>query len=302
MSNTDLWEFRYHPQVFDDIILHDSIKPVLANAMTEIPNMTLAGGPGIGKGTFIDVLIKTTGMDVLRLNGSDTNGVNDIRDRVKPYATAAGMGELKLVYINEADRLSIPAMDMLRELIEQVQDITRFILLCNYPERLTKELASRCPVFLYPDPPIKQVVMRCVDILKKENIKADMKDVVNLVKSTYPDIRHTINMLKFNVSNGILASDLNIVSVNEVYEEVLKAMLSGDPTAVRKVLRSNPIDYTKLYVYLFNKLMDTETEIFKKDFIAITEIAEGAYRDDHVAIKEINFMNVFFKIMRNGAI
>ena len=102
--------------------------------------------------------------------------------------------------------------------------------------------------------------------------------------------------------DGKLSSDLNIVSVNEVYEEVLTAMKSGDPSNVRKVLRSNPIDYTKLYTFLYDKMMTCEDSIFKNDFIAITEVAEGAYRDDIVAIKEINFIGVVLKMIRQGAI
>lgn len=299
----DLWEFKYSPKTFDDIILHDDIKDVLAKSLEEMPNMTIAGPPGCGKGTFMSVLIETKKPETLRLNGSDATGIDDIRDRVKPFAEAVGFeGEMKLVYINEADRLSLHAQDMLRDLIERVQDITRFILLCNYPERLTKELKSRCPVISFPDPPIKDIVLKCISILKSENVQYDNKDVVNLVKSTYPDIRHTINMLKFNVNDGILSSKLNIISVNEVYQEVLDAMLTGDPSNVRKVLRSNPIDYIKLYSFLYETLMDTDKSVFKNDFIAITEIAEGSYRNDIVAIKEIGFMNVFFKILKQDGI
>jgi len=301
--SSDLWEFKYAPNTFEEIILNNSMKPVLQLALQSMPNITLAGPPGCGKGTFMEVLKGSRDMEILRLNGSDANGVDDIRDRVKPFAEAAGFGEgLNLVYINEADRLSVNAQDMLRDLIERVQDITRFILLCNYPERLTDELKSRCPVIMFLDPPIKDIVLKCIDILKKEDVKFQNVDVVRLVKSTYPDIRHTINMLKLNVVDGILSSELNIVSVNEVYQEVLDAMLTGDPSAVRKVLRGNPIDYIKLYVFLFDKLMDVDETIFKNDFIAITEIAEAAYRDNVVAIKEINFMGAFFKLLGAGAL
>jgi len=301
--NTDLYEFVYAPKTFDEIILHPDIKDALKKVIDEIPNCTIAGPPGCGKGTLMSVLIKTNKIEVLRLNGSDTNGVDDIRDRVKPFAESMGFdGVLKLVYINEADRLSAAAQDMLRDLIERVQDITRFILLCNHPERITVEVKSRCPLIIFPDPPIKEIVLKCINILKSEKVTFENKDVISLVKSTYPDIRHTINMLKFNVSGGILSSKLNIVSVNEVYQEVLDAMLTGDMSNVRKVLRANPIDYTKLFVFLYEKLMSTDKEVFSNDFIAIAEIAEGAYRNDIVAIKEINFMNTYLKMLKQKAV
>ena len=211
-------------------------------------------------------------------------------------------GALKIVYINEADRLTTNAQDMLRDLIESVYDITRFILVCNYPERITKELKSRCPLVIFPDPPIKAVLLKCVHILKNESVSFGKESLVNLVKATYPDIRHTINMLKFNVIDGKLSSTLNIISVNEVYHNVLVAMKTGDAANIRKVLRSNPVDYTKLYSFLYETLIDAKDSIFKNDFVAITEVAEGAYRDDIVAIKEINFMNTFFKMLKKGAI
>ncbi len=304
MSDSNLWEFSHAPQTFDEIILHPDIKDALKKVITDIPNCTIAGPPGCGKGTTMSVLIKINKIEVLRLNGSDTNGVDDIRDRVKPFAESMGFdGTLKLVYINEADRLSIAAQDMLRDLIERVQDITRFILLCNYPERLTPEIKSRCPLIIFPDPPIKEIVLRCVDILNQEGVKFSNKDVITLVKSTYPDIRHTINMLKFNVNDGILSSKLNIISVNEVYQDVLNAMLSKNPSNVRKVLRSNPIDYIRLFSFLYEKMMENpDTNIFSNDFAVIIEIAEGAYRNDIVAIKEINFMNTYFKMIKQDII
>jgi DNA polymerase III delta prime subunit len=211
-------------------------------------------------------------------------------------------GTLKLVYINEADRLTVHAQDMLRDLIERVQDVTRFILVCNYPERITNEIKSRCPLIIFPAPPIKDVMLRCIDILGKEGVEFTNKDVANLVKTTYPDIRHTINMLKFNTKDGVLSSKLNIISVNEVYQEVLDAMMTKDPSEVRKVLRSNPIDYVKLYQFLFDKMMDAKESVFKNDFVAITEIAEGSYRNDIVAIKEINFIGVMMKMLKLDAI
>jgi len=303
MQNTDLWEFKYSPQTFDDMILDKSIESKLRQCLTTVPNMTLAGPPGIGKGTFMDILIKTVRPEIFRINGSDDTGVDAIRDKVKPFAESLGFSDtLKVVYINEADRLSPHAMDMLRDLIEKVHDITRFILLVNHPERITKEIYSRCPLLSFPDPPIKDIAEKCIDILKSEKVKYQTKDVINLVKSTYPDIRHSINMLKYNVINGELSSDINIISIDKVYDNILDAMLSKDPGILRKTLRSNPVDYTRLYSYLYNKIMDSEGDIFRNDMTAILTITEGAYRNDIVSIPEISFMNMYFKLLKGNAI
>ena len=301
--DTNLWEFKHKPKTFDEMILNESLKSKLEKCLVELPNMTLAGGPGVGKGTFMDILIQELKPEILKVNGSDETGVDGIRGRVKDFAGSGGFSDtLNIVYINEADRLSVHAMDMLRDLIEQVQDITRFILLCNHPERLTPELLSRCPLVMFPDPPLKEIAKKCINILKDEEIEYQTQDVINLVKGAYPDIRNTINSLKFNVIDGKLSSDINIIVVDEVYQEVLDAMLSRNPINVRKVLRSCPIDYTRLYNFLYNKLMTTDDEVFSNDPVAILHITESAYRDNLVAIKEVQFMNCYFKMLRDNAI
>jgi len=299
----DLWEFKYKPQTFDEIILHDSIKPKLKKCIDEVPNITIAGPPGIGKGTFMDVLINERKPEILRINGSDETGIDGIRDKVKPFAEAIGFSDtIKIVYINEADRISPHAQDMLRDLIEKVQDITRFILLCNHPERITKEILSRCPLIVFPDPPIKEIAKKCIHILKSENIEYNGQSVIDIVKSAYPDIRNTINTLKYNVVDGKLSTDIKIINVDQIYQDVIDAMKSCDPGNVRKVLRSNLVDYTRLYNYLYKLIIDSESDVFKNDMTAILHITEGAYRNDIVSIPEISFMNMYIKMLRDECI
>jgi DNA polymerase III delta prime subunit len=300
---TDLWEFKYKPQTFDEIILDERIKPKLKKVLDEVPNMTIAGPAGVGKGTFMDVLKEERHPEIMKINGSDETGVDAIRDRVKPFAESMGFSDkLKIVYINEADRLSPNAQDMLRDLIENVHDLTRFILLCNYPERISPEIFSRCPLITIPNPPIKEIAKKCIDILKSEGVKYDGKAVINIVKSCYPDIRNTINTLKYNVVDGILAEDAIIINIDQVYQDVVEAMKTSDPSQVRKVLRSNPIDYVKLYEYLYKLIMDSDESVFSNDISAVLHITEGAYRNDMVAIKEISFMNMYLKLLKNGCI
>jgi DNA polymerase III delta prime subunit len=300
---TDLWEFKYKPQTFDEIILDERIKPKLKKVLDEVPNMTIAGPAGVGKGTFMDVLKEERHPEIMKINGSDETGVDAIRDRVKPFAESMGFSDkLKIVYINEADRLSPNAQDMLRDLIENVHDLTRFILLCNYPERISPEIFSRCPLITIPNPPIKEIAKKCIDILKSEGVKYDGKAVINVVKSCYPDIRNTINTLKYNVVDGVLAEDAIIINIDQVYQDVVEAMKTSDPSQVRKVLRSNPIDYVKLYEYLYKLLMVSDESVFSNDISAVLHITEGAYRNDMVAIKEISFMNMYLKLLKNGCI
>ena len=302
--NTDLWEFKYMPKSFNEIIFEKDFKAKARKIINDIPNITIAGPAGIGKGTLMDVLQKESpDTDIMKINGSEETGVDVVRTKIKPFAEGMGLnGKVKIVYLNEADRLTLNAQDSLRDLIEKTQDITRFILLCNYPERLTKEVLSRCPLVIVPDPPIKEIAKKCIDILKKEGIKYNAQDVITLVKSTYPDIRHTINMLKYNVVDGVLSSSIQIKSLNTMYDDVLVAMKSKDPSKVRKVLRSSPIDYTRLYEYLYTVVMDSDDEVFYSDMNALLHITEGSYRNDVVSIKELSFMNMYMKMMKDNTV
>jgi hypothetical protein len=108
--------------------------------------------------------------------------------------------------------------------------------------------------------------------------------------------------LKYNVVDGVLAEDAIIINIDQVYQDVVEAMKTSDPSQVRKVLRSNPIDYVKLYEYLYKLIMDSEESVFSNDISAILHITEGAYRNDQVAIKEISFMNMYLKLLKNGCI
>lgn len=303
MNNTELWEFKYAPKSFDEMILEDKTKLILKECLKTIPNMTIAGSPGIGKGTFMDILMKQEDIEVYRINGSDETSVNDVRDKIAPFAESMGFVDiLNIVYINEADRLSPHAMDMLRDLIEKVHDITRFILLCNHPERISKEILSRCPLLIIKNPPIKEIAEKCIYILKEENITYKTQDVINIVKSTYPDIRHAINMLKYNIVDGELLSDFNIVSIDQVYDDIFDCMMKGDPSALRSLLRSCVVDYTQLYEFLYKKIMDSKESITKNDITFICELAEASYRNDIVSIKEIAFMGFYINIIGNGCL
>ena len=299
----DLWSFKYHPKSFDDMILDDEFRETLNGIMERIPNVTLVGTPGVGKGCFVDILVDYNKLDVLRVNASAETGIDNIRQRVNSFATSISLTDKpKLIYLNECDRLSPAGQDLLRQLIEDVADITRFILVCNDPNRITEALRSRCPFVVFPVPQIKEVAKHCIDILKKEGIEYNTKSVIDLVKSTGGDIRHTVNTLQLNCSNGKMRDDIQLLSVDTVYEDIIDAMRSNDPSVVRKVLRSNPIDYTKLYEHLYSILIDSDEDVFANDVCIISYLTEASYRDNIVAIKEINFMGFYINILKDGCI
>lgn len=301
-----LWEFEYSPKTWDDLIINDDLKDPLKKAIKERPNMLIYGPPGVGKGSYIDVLINENDIktSTLKINASMEGGIDTIRQKVMPFAQAANfdMNTLKLVYLNEYDHPNLStSQKSLRQLIEDTQKTTQWVLACNYVESVIPEIMSRCQCFHINNPPAKEIFQRCEYILQSEKVNYNKKTLLELVKRSYPDIRNTIITLRQNVINKNLKEKIEFTNADKTYEIVLSGIKSGDPEKVRKVLRSNTINYPKLYEFLYNKLMN-EDEVFKDDAEAIVLIAEHAYRDVLVAIKEINFMHLIFLMMKKGII
>lgn len=309
MKERKLWEFVYEPQKFENMILNNNIKGSLKEALEHRPNMLIYGPPGVGKGTFVNVLIKYHGLDnlTLKINASDDTGINPIRDKVKPFAQAMSTGKMKLVYLNESDSLTFGpqgAQKMLRELMEQTQSNTQFILACNYEQYIIPELKSRCQIFNISAPPADEIFKYCKFILKKENIKFSSKSLVKLVKKCYPDIRNTFITLRQNVFNGKLADEI-IQSASEALFNQIMSQMNKDPGEVRKLLKSNSIHYEGLYEHIYKHLMDDSddrVQIFNDEANAIIHLGESSYRSGIVANKEIEFMRMYFRMIQDKTI
>ena len=299
MSKSDIWTFIHEPKEFKDLILNKDIKPKLKKALKEVPNLLLYGKPGVGKGTFTHMLLRKTCYDYLWVNASDDTGIDTMRDKIKSFATSMGITPLKVVVLNEADSLSSGqqgAQKMLRQLMEDVQKITRFILLANYEHLFIPEIKSRCQVIEMSNPPGGEIYKLCEKILKSERVKYDKKTLINIVKKCYPDIRSTIWGIQGNTINNVLKSDI-ISRSEEVFKEILEMIKNGDLDSLRKLLRSNVIDYIGLYGFLFDNAGE-----FKSPGDAIIEIGEHLYRNDSMAIKEINLIHMAVKMMKGGVI
>jgi DNA polymerase III delta prime subunit len=299
----DLWIFKYQPQDIQEMILEKSTRKDLEKVIKELPNFILFSKPGMGKGTFANIFVRDTigKENTLWLNGSDENSVDVMRTKVKDFARSYGYGgAFKYVIINEADRLSTAAQDMLREEIEKVNKICGFMFMINEPQRIVEAHFSRFWWISFNNPIATDIFDFCSNILKFEGVNISStntkKNLISLIKKLYPDIRRIVNTLQFNVRNSKL--ETNYITKNEeVYEDILNGMLELNFDEVRKILKSSYIDYTELYNFLYEKVGK-----FKSPGDAVINIAEHLYRDDKVAIKEINFMHMFFNMMKNGVI
>jgi DNA polymerase III delta prime subunit len=171
----------------------------------ELPNLMLFGIDGVGKGFFVDILLAERKLDFMKINASDEGLIEDMREKVKNFAMTMGLTKIKIVYFNEADRLSKPAQDMLLQLIEDVHKITRFIFVGNDITQIIPELRSRCEVVELANPPAEQIDQRCRWILNAEGVTSIDKSALDkIIKEHYPDMRKIINTLKMNVEDGKL--------------------------------------------------------------------------------------------------
>ena len=288
---SSIWSFKYEPQEFSGVILNKDIKPKLEKALEEIPNLLLYGTPGVGKGTYTHIFLKQTGLDSIWINASDEIGIDVIRDKVKSFATALGVTPLKVVVFNEADSLTRGpqgAQKALKQIIEDVQKICRFIFLSNDISRMEDAITSRCQVIKIDNPPAKEIFNFANHVLKQEKVKFDNKTLLSIIKKCYPDIRKTIQAIQENTMKGKLVGD-SIHASEALWRDILNCILSKDIENIRKLLRSNYVDYTELYRFLYENVGE-----FKEPGGAILTIGQHLVWDGTVAIKEINFMHMVF--------
>jgi DNA polymerase III delta prime subunit len=291
----ELWPFKYEPKTLNEMIIPNDTRDKFKKIIKDIPNVMLIGPPGVGKGTFTNIFLRETGLDSYKVNCSEETGIDNVRTKIKSFATALGMSPLKVVVLNEIDGISDAAQKMLRDFIESVHKITRFILMCNYSNKVIPELHSRCQVIEMGAPPAGDIFKFCMKILEKEKIEVkNKKEIVDMIKKLYPDIRGIINCLQLNSVNGIIDS-IKIKELSNVYDNIISNIISGDLDNVRKILKSRMVDYPDLYSYLYENV-----DKFKAPGDMIINISEYMYRDSSVAIKEINFMGFVLKSLKQG--
>lgn len=297
----ELWVMKYAPQSLDEMIVTDEKKQLLRKIIDELPTSLIHGHPGTGKGCFMDILLKETGCEFLKINASMENSVDDIRHKVQKFATSFSTNK-KVIYLNEADRLSPNAQDAMRQLQEDTHKICSFFFVCNNVNKITDAIKSRCGYEVcLDDPPGKDIFKRCVNILKQENVKLENKNaLLQVIKKCYPDIRKIVGVLQSNVQEGKI-KDISFSTTYDLFNDIFKMMKEQDIEGLRKILRSNYIEYSELYKYLYEQVID-DPELVNNPGEFIILIGEALYRDYFSAIKEINFMNMFFTLMKKEVI
>jgi len=301
MKQHSLWIEKYRSQTLEQYIGNDAIKARIADciAKNDIPHLIFAGSAGTGKTTLAKLIVKNIQCDYLYINASDENGIDTIRERVKGFASTASFQPLKVVILDEADFLTQPAQAALRNLIEEYSAYTRFILTCNYVERLIEPLQSRCELHMLK-PPTKGAVAKhvCTNILEVEGVTYDVQDVVTIVNMFYPDVRSIIKTLQQNTKD----SKLTITTIDDNWckplVEILKKRDKNAWYQVRQLVADAQVDdFQTAYRYMFDNLSefsygnDAQLSVILDDFI---------WRAGVVPDKEINFAACIAKVLETN--
>ena len=303
-GNTEhtLWVEKYRPEKLEDYVgnqsIIDKVRIYLDNG--DVPHLLLYGTAGTGKTTLAKLIAKNIDCDLMYINASDENNVETVREKIKNFASTIGFRQWKLIILDEADYLTPNAQAALRNLMETFSKTTRFILTCNYVEKIIDPIQSRCQVFGITPPSKKEVAVRVNSILQTEGVTSKPEDLVSIVNSGYPDIRRILNSCQRQVVNGELKIDKQAL-IESNYVDKIITLLSSKPDkkqlfiSVRQLLADSQVkDYSGLYRALYDNL-----ESFATGHIAgmILIIAEAQYQDSFVVDKEINVMAMFVKII-----
>ena len=293
---SDMWWYKYNPINFDALILNEDIKPTLKEALEVVPNLLLFGPPGVGKSAFARILLEHTGYDHLWINASKDRGIDVVRELIVPFGTGYSLHPLKIIVINEADQLTPDAQKSLKEETENIVDLTRFIFITNEVHKIRSEIVSRLWTVEFNKPPVKEIWERLNMILDNEKVEIEKQLLKDVIKECYPDIRKMINALHMSTSRGKIKKVVYNIG-EELLSDILAGILKKDVDKIRQLLRSNTINYSELYKYLFDNVGQ-----FRSPGDAVLSIGEAHRWDAMVSIREINFMYMVFKMISEGAV
>ena len=295
--NNSLWVEKYRPDILDNYIGNDHLKGVMSKYLkqNDIQNLIFYGPAGTGKTTLAKLLVKNLNCEYLYINASDERGIETIRDKVSGFASTMSFKPLKVVILDEADFLTIQAQASLRNVIETFSKSTRFILTCNYVERIIDPLQSRCQVLKIVPPSKGEVAKHLFNILSEENTQHNTNHLKDIVNQYYPDVRKMINVCQMNSKDGELELDKQTLVSSNYIDQVIGLLPNKKSfKEIRQVIAdSNVQDFEALFRALYDRMDDYTPRSGE----AIIIIEEYMYHSNFRIDKEINIMACLSKLL-----
>ena len=301
----ELWVEKYRPKRIDGYVFRDAHQRKQVETWIKdksIPHLLLSGNAGIGKTTLAKILVHELGIedyDVLEINASRTNSVDDVRDKITNFVQMIPFGPFKVVLLDEADYLSPNAQAALRGVMEEYHSTARFILTCNYPNRIIPAIHSRCQGFHVERTDMAEFVSRIQHILEKENVKYQAEDVATYVSATYPDLRKCINLVQQNVDEDTLNPPNTGDSGEADWKfDMVELFQAGKINEARKMLcgKLRAEEMEEVYRWLYDNLAIFGEE--DKQNQAILIIKQGLVDHTLIVDPEVNLAATLVRLAR----
>jgi len=299
----ELWVEKYRPKTVDGYVFRDEHQRKQVQQWIKegtIPHLLFSGNAGIGKTTLAKILfneLDLNDLDILEINASRTNSVDDVRDKIINFVQMIPFGDFKVVLLDEADYLSPNAQAALRGVMEEYHTTSRFILTCNYPNRIIPALHSRCQGFHIERIDQTEFTARVAEILITEGVQPDLDTLDTYVKATYPDLRKCINMVQMNSVDGVLQKPQDGDTGEADYKlEMVELFKAGKINQARKLVCSQvrPDEVEDIYKWLYDNI----TLFGDKEDDAVLIIKQGLVDHTLVADPEINLAATMIRLAR----
>jgi|TARA_R110000822_G_scaffold268432_2_gene391860 replication factor C small subunit len=301
-----LWVEKYRPNTLDGYVFRDDNQKKQVQQWIKdktIPHLLFSGSPGIGKTTLAKILLnllEVEGTDILEINASRENSVDTIREKITNFVATMPFGDFKVVLLDEADYITPNGQAALRGVMEMYHQSARFILTCNYPNRVIPALHSRCQGFHIEKIDKTEFTARVATILVEEGVEMDLDILDTYVKATYPDLRKCINTVQMNTSEGKLQEPNVADTGQQDYKvQMVDHFKAGKITEARKLLCSSarPEEMEDIYRWMYDNVeMFGDTE--DQQDSAILVIKQGLVDHSFVAEAEINLSATLIQLSR----
>ncbi|RPF76139.1 MAG: AAA family ATPase [Rickettsiales bacterium TMED254] len=308
MSVDFLWVEKYRPQTIEDVILPERLKKPfeLIAESGKLPNMLFTGTAGTGKTTVAKALCKQLNLDYIIINASEDGNIDTLRTKIKQFASSVSLqGGYKVVILDEADYLNAQSTQpALRGFIEEFSKNCRFILTCNFKNRIIEPLHSRCSVYEFNSNKKELVTLaeffmkRLINILNKEQVKYDDKSLVELIMKHAPDWRRIINELQKLSYGGIFSFSNSINVSSDVYSDLFVNLKDKDFKKMRSwVVNNIDVDAAAIFRGVYDRMADKVSSQSIPQLVLI--LADYQYKNAFAADHELNVVACLTEIMAN---